>query len=219
MSNLPEQKVGKRRISNLPSNQTAENTTEKNQNNENNKDIQLTIKNGPDYQIKVNNLEQLPSPLSNEPIISTPNPNQAPQTKINNQNINTPIQFQQVPGVNPALITNQINPQQPKVIIIRQVSTVPSLIYNYRYTPASLTCPYCTKNVVSNPYSYWSCISCDACCVITLLSLISLGLYLFCDLCCIACRDEDFCCCEADHKCPHCNNIIGKRSLNRRRRC
>ncbi len=69
MENLPEQKAGKRRISNLPPNQTADNTIEKNQNNENNRDIQLTIKNEPDYQIKVNNFEQLPSSLSNEPII------------------------------------------------------------------------------------------------------------------------------------------------------
>ena len=159
----------------------------------------MTIKNGPNYQIKVNNLEYLPAHLSNEPILSTPNPNQVPQT-INNQYINTPgpFQFQQVPGLNPTVIENQMNPQQPKVIIIGQVYTVPTMIYNYRYTPTSLTCPYCMKNVVSNPYSYWACSSYDACCIITLLSLISFGLCLFCDLCCIASREEDFCCFEAD---------------------
>ena len=68
MSNIKEQKIGKRRISNLPPNQAADNTIEKNQNNGNNRDIQLTIKNGPNYQIKVNNLEYLPAHLSNEPI-------------------------------------------------------------------------------------------------------------------------------------------------------
>ncbi len=127
-------------------------------------------------------------------LLSTPNPNQVLQPTINNQNINTPSQFQQVSGVNPALIANQMNPQQPKIIIIRQVPTVPPLINNYRYTQTSLTCPYSMKNVVSNPYSYWSCNSCYVCCIITLLYLISFGLWFVLDLCCIAYRNEDYCC-------------------------
>ena len=213
MSNLPEQKVGKRRISNIPPSQTADNTLDKNQNNENNRDIQLTVKNGPDPQIKVSNLEQFPAPLSNEPIFSTPNSNQAPQPTINNQNINYQGQFQQVPGVNPSFVANQMYPQNQKVIIIRQVATVPTMTYNYKYTPTSMTCPYCMKNVVTNPYSYWSSNSCNKCCGSTCLFLISAGLFLLLYLCCLSCSDEDFCCCEADHRCPYCNNIIAKRSM------
>ena len=213
MSNLPEQKVGKRRISNIPPSQTADNTLDKNQNNENNRDIQLTVKNGPDPQIKVSNLEQFPAPLSNEPIFSTPNSNQAPQPTINNQNINYQGQFQQVPGVNPSFVANQMYPQNQKVIIIRQVATVPTMTYNHRYTPTSMTCPYCMKNVVTNPYSYWSSNSCNKCCGSTCLFLISAGLFLLLYLCCLSCSDEDFCCCEADHRCPYCNNIIAKRSM------
>ncbi len=213
MSNLPEQKVGKRRISNMPPSQTVDNTIDKNQNNENNRDIQLTVKNGPDPQIKVSNLEQFPAPLSNEPIFSTPNSNQAPQPTINNQNINYQGQFQQVPGVNPSLVENQMYPQNQKVIIIRQVATVPTMTYNHKYTSTSMTCPYCMKNVVTNPYSYWSSNSCNKCCGSTCLFLISAGLFLLLYLCCLACSDEDFCCCEADHRCPYCNNIIAKRSM------
>ena len=218
MSNLPEQKVGKRRISNMPPSQTVDNAIDKNQNNENNRDIQLTVKNGPDPQIKVSNLEQFPAPLSNEPIFSTPNSNQAPQPTINNQNINYQGQFQQVPGVNPSFVANQMYPQNQKVIIIRQVATVPTMTYNYKYTPTSMTCPYCMKNVVTNPYSYWSSNSCNECCGSTCLFLISAGLFLLLYLCCLACNDEDFCCCEADHRCPYCNNIIAKRSMGGVRR-
>ncbi len=214
MNNIPEQNVGKRRISNIPPSQTADNTTDKNQNNENNRDIQLTIKNGPDPQIKVNNLEQLPAPLSNERILYTTNPTQAPQPTINNQYINYQGQFQQVPGVNPSLVTNQMNPQNQNVIIIRQVATVPSMTYNHRYTPTSMTCPYCMKNVVSNPYSYWSGTSCNNCCFLTFLSFFSAGLCLLLHLWCLSCSDEDLCCCEADHRCPNCNNIIAKRSMS-----
>ena len=213
MSNLPEQKVGKRRISNIPPSKPADNTIDKNQNNENNRDIQLTVKNGPDPQIKVSNLEQFPAPLSNEPIFSTPNSNQAPLPTINNQNINYQGQFQQVPGVNPSFVANQMYPQNPNVIIIRQVATVPTMTYNHKYTPTSMTCPYCMKNVVTNPYSYWSSNSCNECCGSTCLFLISAGLFLLLYLCCLACNDEDFCCCEADHRCPYCNNIIAKRSM------
>ena len=218
MSNLPEQKVGKRRISNMPPSQTVDNMIDKNQNNENNRDIQLTVKNGPDPQIKVSNLEQFPAPLSNEPIFSTSNSNQAPQPTINNQDINYQGQFQQVPGVNPSFVANQMYPQNPNVIIIRQVATVPTMTYNHKYTPTSMTCPYCMKNVVTNPYSYWSSNSCNKCCGSTCLFLISAGLFLLLYLCCLSCSDEDFCCCEADHRCPYCNNIIAKRSMGGVRR-
>ena len=214
MSNLPEQKVGKRRISNIPPSQTADNTLDKNQNNENNRDIQLTVKNGPDPQIKVSNLEQFPAPLSNEPIFSNPNSNQAPQPTINNQDINYQGQFQQVPGVNPSFVANQMYPQNPNVIIIRQVVVPPTIAYTKRYTPTSMTCPYCMKNVVSNPNSHWSNRSCELCCCLTFLFYITgcLGLLLY--LCCVSCWDEDFCCYEATHRCPYCNNIIAKRVVN-----
>ena len=109
-------------------------------------------------------------------------------------------------------------PQNQKVIIIRQVATVPTMTYNHKYTSTSMTCPYCMKNVVTNPYSYWSSNSCNECCGSTCLFLISAGLFLLLYLCCLACSDEDFCCCEADHRCPYCNNIIAKRSMGGVRR-
>ena len=86
MSNLPQQNSEQRRISNLPPNQTADHTID---NNENNRDVQMTIKNGPDYQIKVNNLEESPAPLSSEPIISTPNQNQALQSNHHAEKVRT----------------------------------------------------------------------------------------------------------------------------------
>ena len=134
----------------------------------------MAIKNGPDYQIKVNNLEQLPVPLSNERILYTTNPTQAPQPTINNQYINYQGQFQQVPGVNPSLVTNQMNPQNQNVIIIHQIAPPPVMIYNDRYTPTSLMCPYCMKQVTSVPSAYWSCRSCDACFCLVFLYYISL---------------------------------------------
>ena len=216
MSNLPEQKVGKRRISNVPPSQTADNSIEKNPNNENKEDTQLDVNKGPDQKINVNNLEQSPAPLSEEQILSTPNQNQTPQSALNNQYMNTPNQFQQVPIVNPALVQNQMYPQNPNIIIIRQMAPFPVMTYNERYTPTSLMCPYCMKQVTSVPSTYWSCRSCDACTCLVFLYYISLCLFLFIDLCCLTCRDGDFCCYEADHRCPYCNNIIAKRDLRRR---
>ena len=213
MSNLPQHNTGKRRISNLPPNQTADHTID---NNDNNRDVQMTIKNGPDYQIKVNNLEESPAPLSREPIISTPNPNQAPQSIINNQYTNNPNQFQQVPIVNPSLVANQMYPQNPNVIIVRQIAPTPFMIYNDRYTPSSLTCPYCMKKVTSVPSTYWSCKSCEICFCLMWAYFATFGLCIFLDLCCLSCRDGDYCCYEADHRCPYCNNIIAKRAIGRR---
>jgi len=218
MSDLPEQKVGKRRISNAPPSQTADNSIEKNPNNENKEDTQLDVNKGPDQKINVNNLEQLPAPSSKEQILSTPNSNPIPQNVLNNQYTNSQNQFQQVPIpiVNPSFVANQMYPQNPNVIIISQMAPLPVMTYNDRYTPTSLMCPYCMKQVTSVPSAYWSCRSCDACFCLVFLYYISLGLGLFIDLCLLACRDGDFCCYEADHRCPYCNNIIARRELRRR---
>ena len=188
MSNLPQQNSEQRRISNLPPNQTANYTIENNQS---------------------------PVPLSREQILYSPNPNQAPQSIINNQYTNNPNQFQQVPIVNPALVANQMYPQNTNVIVIRQIER-PGKIYNNRYTPTTLTCPYCMKKVTSVPSTYWSGKSCNTCSWIFCLYFFSAGLCLILDLSCLACNDGDYCCYEADHKCPHCNNIIAIRNLNNR---
>ena len=216
MSNLPQNNTGKRRISNLPPNQTADSTMDNNPNNGNNKDVQLAIKNGPDYQMNVDNLGETPAPLSREPIISNPNQNQAPQYTTNIQYTNNPNQFQQVPILNPALVQNQMYPQNPNVIIFRQIAPIPVITYTDRYTPTTLTCPYCMKQVTSVPSPYWSCRSCETCFCLSWAYYITAFFCLFIDLCCLSCRDGDFCCYEADHFCPNCNNVIAKRAIGRR---
>ena len=188
MSNLPQQNSEQRRISNLPPNQTANYTKENNQS---------------------------PVPLSREQILYSPNPNQAPQSIINNQYTNNLIQFQQVPIVNPSLVPNQMYPQNPNVIVIRQIEHS-NKIYNDRYTPTTLTCPYCMKKVTSVPSTYWSCKSCEICFCLMWAYFVTFGLCIFIDFCCLSCRDGDYCCYEADHRCPYCNNIIAKRAIGRR---
>ena len=200
----------------MPPNYTADNTIEKNQNNENNIDVQVITSNKPDYQINANNFEQSPAPLSREQILSTPNSNNIPQPTINNQFMNGPGQFQQVPIVNPSLVANQMYPQNPNVIIIHQVAPVPLKIYNNRYQSTSLTCPYCQKNVSSVPITTWSCKSCEQCFCIMFAYIVTLGLCIFLDLCFLTCSEGDYCCCEAIHKCPYCNRIIAQRDLDKR---
>ena len=165
-----------------------------------------------DYTIENN---QSPVPLSREQILYNPNSNQAPQYIINNQYTNNPNQFQQVPIVNPALVANQMYPQNQNVIVIRQIERSDK-IYNNKYTPTTLNCPNCMKEVKSNPSYYWSGTSCNTCSWIFCLYIFTGFLFLILDISCLACDDGDYCCYEADHKCPQCNNIIAIRDLDKR---
>ena len=169
-----------------------------------------------------------PSPLSNEPIqlqepqinnnpyIDSGNPNQIqiPSATINNNpNINVVNQNQQIGNQNPVLTPNQIYPQN-QIIIIQRISPFPVIQYTNTCKPIRLTCPYCNIIVDTVPYPEWSCHSCCRCIELSLIYYFTVCIGLLFHLCCLWCSGEDFCCYDADHRCPNCNNIIARRRVS-----
>ena len=203
----------------------------------NNNQENPTIKDNPN---SPNNIEpymttDMPPPLSNEPIIQDPNQIQDPQannipyfssenpnqilipssTINNNPNINaTNNQYQQIGYQNPILTPNQMYPQK-QIIIIQRVPVVPFMQYTNTCSSIRLTCPYCNIIVNTVPYSEWTCNSCCRCIELSSLYYFTACIGLFCHLCCLWCSREDFCCEEADHRCPNCKNVIARRKVSK----
>ena len=202
----------------------------------NNNQENTTIKDNPN---SPNNIEQhmtidTPPPLSNEPIMQDPNQIQDPQTNnihyVNSENPNqiqippatinnnptinaTNNQYQQIGYQNPVFTPNQMYPQN-QIIIIQTVPAGPLMQYTKTCSSIRLTCPYCYKIVNTVPFSEWTLKSCCRCTELSLLYYFTACLGLLFHLCCLWCSGEDFCCFEADHRCPNCKNIIARRRVS-----
>ena len=99
-----------------------------------------------------------------------------------------------VPVAVPVPVTNQTNPNPlPAVDMLRIQSSLKS-------RPKSITCPYCREAITTNTSR--SCNCCNFCCC----------LWTACLCWCIfnCCRGKDLNCCDANHYCPKCNQLIYK---------
>ena len=205
MNNKQEEETTKRKrnLGNTTHNQenydSISERNEPNQNFENQNQIQNNI----NQQVNI----EVPSALTNDPIISNTNQVVNPQRIINyNPIMNQQGQFQQIQIPNSNIIQNQMSPQIV-VINIGEMKTTG------KCEPTKLICPYCQSEVTSVPNISWTCKSCNSLCELIVFIFITCGLGFLCFLCELCC-DYDFCCYEADHLCPKCKNIIAKRRLN-----
>lgn len=223
MTDNPEEKGRKRNLRNVSNNINKDDTnnqTELNQNtNQVNelKDDNINIHDvNPNLNQQINNAPSPnPIPYSNETIS-----NKNPGPINNNPNMNNLNQYQQIQVQNPYLANNQIFPQSEnnRVIIIQNVvpqPLMPLIITTRRYTPIRVFCPYCRTIVTTNPITSWSCRSCTTCFEACLCMTFTLCLFLFLYLCCIFCDNASFFCCEADHLCPNCKNLIAQRKIDK----
>ena len=229
MSNLKDEKTGKRTIRNSATNNAIENyqnyqNTEESitlrVNPDNKKDIQENVINTPETQRNLNeqvNTETNPISYARDNILDNKNVTSVPvqQQLVQNQNINNVnlnannenrinvIQSTQpVPIVStPNIIVGQQNPTNG-IILNHQFTVMPSVNYVRTYKPFEMTCPFCFANVITVPETSWSC---GACCLTVLLGYLSVGLYP-----CIRCCVQDFCCFDAKHRCPNCRRIIAE---------
>jgi len=111
--------------------------------------------------------------------------NQIPSSQFSGQPMQ-PMQPMQQP---------QMAPAQFVPIASNQLVDDPK---KYRLSPVVTKCPHCFQTVTTNVETKCSCGACCVCCM-TLLVVY---------LCIQCCRDKDFCCQDAVHKCPSCQKDI-----------
>ena len=204
----------------FPNNDKENNVTIKdNPNIQNNIEPQITIDNPPPLSNEpiIQNRDQLEDPQTNDnPYINSENQNQIPpQTINNNPNINIVNPNQQIGYQNPNFIPNQMYPQN-QIIIIQRAPIVPSVAITNRYSSIRLICPYCNIMVNTVSFPEWTCNSCCKFCELFTIYLFTLFIAFLFHLCCMWCYDGDYCCYEAIHRCPNCNNIIARRIISER---
>ena len=108
--------------------------------------------------------------------------NQIPSSQFSGQ----PMQPMQQPQMAPAQVVQ---------IASNQLVDDPK---KYRLSPVVTKCPHCFQTVTTNVETTCSCCACCVCCMT--------GLVIY--LCIQSCRDKDFCCQDAVHKCPSCQKDI-----------
>ena len=216
MNQNHEIKIGRRSLRNKSSNDPAPPSTQKTNENE------LNIQNNPDnnQNNQINPKIEINQELSpNEPsnsVISSENRNTLNNVEIQNPTISNNIvnnnnvynnnanQFQPVPvQMNPMMGNKVYYPNT--VIVVRPYNPNPQIAYVNTYYPYNTYCSYCGIPVTTLPDISLNVL---CCCFWTLLSLCT---YLI-GLCCYLCwKRGDFCCYEANHKCPYCKKTIAVR--------
>ena len=98
-----------------------------------------------------------------------------------------PQQMQQ-PPMQQQPVTNQAQPQ-----VINVVNQT------FRTSPVAITCQFCKNPVTTVVEKHCHCCAC-ICCWCT-------GCLIW--LCIQSCRGKEFGCCDANHKCPTCGQILG----------
>ena len=179
--------------------------------NQDNQDINKDKNNpnGLNHQLNIDS----PAPLSNEPILVPQNQPPISQSTNNNPNRNTENQLQHAPTQNYPILANQLQYPQNKIVIIQQAPINLPIIGTNKYTPTNLTCLYCQKKVTSVPHTKWSCRSCCKCVECSCFYTVTFCIGFLLHLCVLWCTEGDWCCCEAEHRCPYCNNIIATRGI------
>ena len=170
------------------------NMNEYNQNNANIPKYPINNQTGP---IGIMNVESNPIPVSNDRILNENRVNSIniqQNGNIQNGPLNINGQFQAVPVQ-----------MSPVIIITRPMNITPKIIRVSTYSPINTVCYSCGVPVTTNPKLWFNC---WCCCFWTLFSLCS---YLigFCIYLCW--KEGDFCCYEADHKCPICGKTLARR--------
>ena len=195
----------KRNLKNTtPNQENYDSISERNEPNQNIEN-QNQIQNNMNQHVNI----EVPSTLTNDPIVSNTNQAVNPQGIINyNPIMNQQGQFQQIQIPNAAALQNQMLP--PNTIIIVNRPFKARMQYIRKYTPTQLQCPYCLITVTTVPTSSWTCNSCNKCCGSCVCYFFSCFIGLLIDLCSLCCYAKDFCCYEADHRCPNCGNIIAQ---------
>lgn len=177
------------------------NMIENNQNNSNIPEYPINNQIGP---IGINNIESNAIPVSNDRILNENRVNSInvqQNANIQNGQLNINGQFQAVPVQMSPIMGNQY-----AIIITRPMNIVPKIIRVNTYSPINTVCYSCGVPVTTNPNLWFNC---WCCCFWTLFSLCS----YFIGFCIYLCwKEGDFCCYEADHKCPICGKTLAKRS-------
>ena len=102
----------------------------------------------------------------------------------------------------PVIISSSL-PQGGNAIIINQPP--PSLVITTTLqmngtSPVPMTCPYCRKQITTSVEKNCNCITCFLCWVTG-----------FCFCCCYQlCVGKEVGCCDANHRCPNCHQLIGQ---------
>lgn len=104
-------------------------------------------------------------------------------------------QFNVQPQQQVIMQPQQMGPVQAVPITTNQIVDDPK---KYRLSPVVTKCPHCFQTVTTNVETKCSCCACCVCCMTVLV------IYL----CIQCCRDKDFCCQDAVHKCPSCQKDI-----------
>ena len=117
-------------------------------------------------------------------------PPQQPQTYPSQQQAYPPQQPQTYPSQQ-QVVNNQTQPQV--VTIVQQGAQ------EFGTKPVSMVCQFCKKPITTKPEK-----SCNCCACICCFSTVFIGWF------CIQCyRKKEFNCCDATHKCPECDKILG----------
>ena len=117
-------------------------------------------------------------------------------TNYNNAGYPQMVQQPLVPQVVPDPIVT-VQPVAPPTVIVNQV--VPGIsAYANTSSPYPTICPYCQKQVTTNPLTSCNFVACLAC--------YFGGFLLYCIV--QLARGKDICCCNADHRCPICQRTI-----------
>ena len=95
--------------------------------------------------------------------------------------------------------TPALNQGPPQAVIITNQN--PGVVNPdmFKTHPVALTCMFCKKPMTTNVNT-----TCNVCACL-LCYLTGIAFYV----CVQACRGRDLCCYDAEHRCPHCNNVVG----------
>ena len=94
------------------------------------------------------------------------------------------------------------------IVINQEMPTLTPI--SFSSNPVDLTCPFCKKRITSNVEINFNCCTCLLYLLISILcALPCLFCSAFFHLENIYCNCDCNCCCDATHKCPNCQKIIG----------
>ena len=84
----------------------------------------------------------------------------------------------------------------PTTVVLNQKAPNPRM---FKTTPVALNCLFCKRPITTTVITKCNCCACLLCWLT--------GLLLY--VCIQCCRDKDICCYDAEHRCPHCGNVVG----------
>ena len=128
-----------------------------------------------------------------------------------NQNNNIKNNDSQTQYGKPITTTQTMQPidNPPNAVINNQTSpvTIVNNFYDFKTAPISMICPVCKAFIITQVKKSFNCCSCLFCCASTFLAF-GILFYIISQ----SSNGKQFCCCDATHRCPNCNTILGEYS-------